>query len=299
MRFAIVATLFAVIGLSSATMLRDRQLQACPPGRKTYCSMDDCKAACEGCTVVGKDYGGSLKEAVLKPKDIHSNVAQEEAKSLQQPWAVRTEAEIADNPGEVRGLPSAGSTMWEWKHVGEEAPGTPVSYPLCAPEAWWDGSTQGPLTSLSDLEDKSAFLVAGRERERSTCAKFSFARDLLAWVRETSDRPFRNLHTHEFEDFSFVNRGALAAFYDYEAWSAASGSLSAPSYTYRSESAPGQARTAQYRQAVLRLSRLIRIGEECMSQASTKSSTIAHTWLGGLSEVSDADVESSPRVLAH
>ena len=43
-----------------------------------------------------------------------------------------------------------------------------VSYPLCAPEAWWDGSTQGPLTSLSDLEDKSAFLVAGREQERPT-----------------------------------------------------------------------------------------------------------------------------------
>ena len=35
MRFAIVATLFAVIGLSSATMLGDRQLQACPPG-STY-----------------------------------------------------------------------------------------------------------------------------------------------------------------------------------------------------------------------------------------------------------------------
>ncbi|KAL1756429.1 hypothetical protein FB107DRAFT_273932 [Schizophyllum commune] len=59
MRFSIIAILFALVGLSSGTVHENRQLQACPPGRKTYCSMDDCKAACEGCTMVGKDYGGS------------------------------------------------------------------------------------------------------------------------------------------------------------------------------------------------------------------------------------------------
>lgn len=51
-----------------------------------------------------------------------------------------------------------------------------VPYPLCAPEAWWDGSTQGLLTSLSDLEDKSAFLVAGRERERPTAGLDAISR---------------------------------------------------------------------------------------------------------------------------
>ncbi|KAL1690685.1 hypothetical protein GGG16DRAFT_102947 [Schizophyllum commune] len=58
MRFDILAALFsAFVGLSAATVLESRQLAACPPGRKTWCSGKEClDSGCEGCTDVGTDY---------------------------------------------------------------------------------------------------------------------------------------------------------------------------------------------------------------------------------------------------
>ncbi|KAL1729947.1 hypothetical protein EV714DRAFT_273098 [Schizophyllum commune] len=58
MRFAILAAVFsALTGFVAAVVLEDRQLQACPPGRKTWCSGQEClDSGCEGCTDVGTDY---------------------------------------------------------------------------------------------------------------------------------------------------------------------------------------------------------------------------------------------------
>ncbi|KAL1751375.1 hypothetical protein FB107DRAFT_278699 [Schizophyllum commune] len=77
MRFAVLAAVFsALTSFAVAAVLEDRQLQACPPGRKTWCSGKEClDSGCEGCTNVGTDYAPGTcdgKEAWACIKDCQS-----------------------------------------------------------------------------------------------------------------------------------------------------------------------------------------------------------------------------------